>query len=96
MLLLFSAVLFLSAWLLFFVQPMFARLILPRLGGAPSVWNTCLVFFQVTLLLGYLYAHWLSWQFTPAQQAVIHVLLLTAALLVLGIHIRPSPAAGAG
>jgi len=54
---LFAATLFLSAALLFAVQPMLSKMVLPQLGGTPSVWNTCLCFFQATLLLGYLYAH---------------------------------------
>jgi len=54
------------------------------------VWTTCLVFFSIALLLGYLYAHWLSSKFSPRQQAFIHVTLLTVALLVLGIRCGPS------
>ncbi len=52
-----SVTIFLSAFLLFLVQPIIAKLILPQFGGGASVWATCLVFFQVTLLLGYAYAH---------------------------------------
>ena len=54
---LFSTTLFLSAFLLFSLQPMFAKMVLPRLGGTPAVWNTCMVFFQAALLAGYGYAH---------------------------------------
>ena len=50
-------VVFVSASLLFAVQPMFAKMVLPILGGAPAVWNTCMVFFQAALFAGYLYAH---------------------------------------
>jgi spermidine synthase len=57
---LFGLVVFLSAFLLFLVEPMAARQLLPVLGGSASVWITCLVFFQTALLLGYLYAHWLA------------------------------------
>ena len=46
-----------SATLLFLVQPMFAKMVLPSLGGTPAVWNTCMVFYQAMLLAGYLYAH---------------------------------------
>ena len=64
MLLVFSLTIFMSAFLLFMVQPMFARMVLPILGGDPSVWNTALVFHQAVLLGGYGYAHattrWLS------------------------------------
>src|SRR4051794_21802097 len=53
---LFAATLFTSAFLMFVVEPMVARMVLPMLGGAPAVWNTCLVFFQIMLLAGYAYA----------------------------------------
>ena len=55
--LLFAVTLFVSSALLFVVQPMIGRLVLPRLGGTPAVWNTCMVFFQAVLLAGYAYAH---------------------------------------
>ena len=55
-----AATILLSAALLFLLQPMFARMALPLLGGSPQVWNTCMVFFQVTLLAGYGYSHWLD------------------------------------
>ncbi len=90
---LYSLTIFLSAFLLFAAEPMAAKQLLPTLGGSSAVWTTCLVFFSVVLLLGYLYAHWISSIFTPAQQAVAHVLLLTVALLALGIPVRPNPAA---
>jgi hypothetical protein len=90
---LYTFTIFLSAFLLFVVEPMAAKQLLPTLGGSSAVWTTCLVFFSVVLLLGYLYAHWLSSRLTPTRQATIHILLLTAALLTLGVHIRPNPAA---
>src|SRR5580704_425351 len=90
---LYAVTVFLSAFLLFVVEPMAAKQLLPTLGGSSAVWTTCLVFFSVVLLLGYLYAHWISVRFTPARQAVIHILLLTVALLVLGSHTSPNPAA---
>src|SRR5271156_6028626 len=90
---LYALTIFLSAFLLFVAEPMAAKQLLPTLGGSSAVWTTCLVFFSLELLLGYLYAHWLSSRFSPKQQAMIHVVLLTAALLTLGIHIRPDPAA---
>jgi MFS family permease len=90
---LFALTIFLSAFLLLVVEPMAAKQLLPTLGGSAAVWTTCLVFFSLVLLLGYLYAHWISSQFNPTRQAVMHILLLTAALLTLGIHLRPSPAA---
>ena len=56
-LLFYAITLFVSAFLLFLVQPIIGQKILPKLGGTPSVWNTCVVFFQVTLLIGYAYTH---------------------------------------
>jgi SAM-dependent methyltransferase len=90
---LYSLTIFLSAFLLLVVEPMAAKQLLPTLGGSSAVWTTCLVFFSVALLLGYLYAHWISSLFDPKQQAVIHILILTMALLTLGISIQPGPAA---
>jgi SAM-dependent methyltransferase len=90
---LYALTIFLSAFLLLVVEPMAAKQLLPTLGGSSAVWTTCLVFFSVVLLLGYLYAHWISSLFDPKQQAVIHILILTMALLTLGIHIQPGPAA---
>ena len=58
--LLYGITVFLGAFLLFMVEPMAAKQILPTLGGSSAVWLTCLVFFQVMLLLGYLFAHWLK------------------------------------
>jgi SAM-dependent methyltransferase len=90
---LYGLTIFLSAFLLFVVEPMAAKQLLPTLGGSSAVWTTCLVFFSVMLLLGYLYAHWISTNFKPLRQAIIHIALLTAALLTLGVHVRPAPSA---
>src|SRR5271156_736157 len=90
---LYGLTIFLSAFLLFVVEPMAAKQLLPTLGGSSAVWTTCLVFFSLALLLGYLYAHWTSSFFGRGRQAAIHILLLTAALLTLGIRIRPSATA---
>jgi uncharacterized protein YqhQ len=68
---LYALTIFLSAFLLFVVEPMVAKQLLPTLGGSSAVWTTCLVFFSVVLLLGYLYAHWISATFSPIRQAVI-------------------------
>src|SRR5580698_4510110 len=75
----FGGMVFLSAFLLFLVEPMAAKQLLPMLGGSSAVWVTCLVFFQGALLLGYLYAHWLSRQ----ERVRVHLLLLGAAALML-------------
>ena len=74
-----------SAGLLFLVQPMFARMVLPMLGGSPSVWNTALVFYQMTLLAGYAYAHLLTRWLTVRRQAIVHVCIVVAAFLCLPI-----------
>jgi len=80
---LFTATLFVGACLLFLVQPMVSKMLLPHLGGSPSVWNTCMVFFQAVLLLGYAYAHWLATRFGGLAQAAIHAGVLGAAALFL-------------
>jgi spermidine synthase len=79
----FALALFTSAALLFWVQPLVAKMLLPLLGGAPSVWNTCMVFFQALLLAGYAYALLLSQRLSLRNQAILHALLLLAAGLVL-------------
>ena len=86
MLVLFTATIFLSAALLFVVEPMFARMALPMLGGSPAVWNTALVFYQAVLLLGYSYAHVLT-RLTPRRQALFHSVVLILPLLVLPISV---------
>jgi len=58
--LLYALTIFLSAFLLFQVQPIIAKIILPWFGGSPAVWTTCMLFFQSVLFLGYVYAHWLN------------------------------------
>lgn len=79
----FAATLFLSAALLFSVQPVFAKLVLPTLGGSPSVWAVAMCFFQATLLGGYCYAHLLNRHFGPRQALLCHLVLLAAALATL-------------
>src|SRR3954466_6551141 len=82
---LYGVAIFLSAFLLFEVQPMVAKMILPWFGGAASVWTVCLLFFQVALLLGYGYAHALTQRLDAPRQSVVHVVLLFASALVLPI-----------
>ena len=86
----FSAAIFLNAALLFSVQPMFTKMVLPLLGGSPAVWNTCLLFFQSLLLAGYLYAHLSSRWLSNRNQAILHVAILASAILVLPIHVPAS------
>ncbi|MGO9121986.1 MAG: fused MFS/spermidine synthase [Desulfomonilaceae bacterium] len=87
--LLYSGVIFLSAALLFWVEPFFGKMVLPLLGGSPAVWNTCLVFFQTALLLGYLYAHLQTTVFGLRAQTAIHQALLGCAFFFLPIMIPP-------
>jgi hypothetical protein len=83
----FTVTVFTSAFLLFAVQPMFARMVLPRLGGSPSVWSVAMVFFQTMLLAGYAYAHVLMRLARPAFAVAIHVVLLITAGLTLPLSI---------
>ena len=94
----FVIAIFVSAALLFMVQPMFTKMVLPRFGGAPAVWSVAMVFFQAALLAGYAYAHGLRAPCTrPAPSVVIHVAVMIAACSALPISIaagwgRPPPA----
>jgi hypothetical protein len=85
--LLFASTLFVSAALLFLVQPLLARMVLPLLGGAPAVWNTCMVFFQAALLAGYAYAHAAPAWLGVRRHAVLHLGLLLLPLLVLPLRL---------
>ena len=91
-----AGTIFLSSFLLFLVQPLIARLILPWFGGSAAVWTTCMLFFQVLLVAGYAYAHWLG-RLAGRRQALVHTVLLVAALATLPIVPDPSwkPAGGA-
>ena len=84
--LLHAATIFLSAFLLFLVQPVIAKQILPWFGGAAAVWATCLVFFQSVLLFGYAYSDWTTRLLTPRKQAWLHIALLAASLLTAADH----------
>ena len=90
--LLYGTTAFLSAFLLFLIEPLAAKQILPLLGGSSAVWLTCLVFFQTTLLLGYLYAHWLTRTPNPARQSRIHIaaLLIALAAVALSQFLHPT------
>lgn len=87
MLIIYSLTAFASAVLLFFVEPMFARMVLPLLGGSPAVWNTALVFYQAVLILGYLYAHAVMRWVPPRRQPLVHFGVLLFTLLWLPIQI---------
>jgi len=91
--LLFTVSIFLSAFLLFQIQPVIGKFILPWFGGTPAVWTTVILFFQVALTGGYAYAYWLTRRFEPKRQVTIHLSLigLTVLLLVVLSHLWPSP-----
>jgi hypothetical protein len=94
----FISAVFVSAVLLFAVEPLFAKIVLPRLGGAASVWSIAMVFFQTVLLAGYAYAHLLT-RIASARRAVaVHATVMLVASLVLPLHIAAGwgkpPAAG--
>jgi len=84
----FASTLFLGAALLFVVEPMVAKLLMPLLGGAPAVWITCMLFFQAALLLGYAYAHAATAWLGVRRQAALHLVVLALPLLVLPIRVR--------
>jgi hypothetical protein len=86
----YACTIFLSAFLLFAVQPMIGKIILPWFGGSAAVWSTCLLFFQFALLAGYLYAHWSTTRLKPKRQAILHILLMAASLAILPILPSPS------
>jgi hypothetical protein len=83
----FASTLALSAALLFSVQPMFAKMVLPLLGGTPAVWNTSMVFFQAVLLAGYAYAHYSTKLLDVRRQSVLHLLLLVSAFVALPVAV---------
>ena len=78
---LYGATIFLGAFLLFQVQPILGKYILPGFGGTPAVWTACLLFFQTLLLIGYLYSHLLTVRFGARSQAAIHALVLASSLV---------------
>src|SRR5208282_4455874 len=81
----FAFTLFCSATLLFLIEPMVGKMMLPLLGGTPAVWNTCMVFFQAALLAGYAYAHAMTTWLGTRRQVLLHTGLIFLPLLVLPI-----------
>jgi hypothetical protein len=94
----FTAAIFVSAALLFMVEPMFTKMVLPRFGGSPSVWSVAIVFFQAALLAGYAYAHLLTRHAPGRRSVVIHLAVMLVAVLALPLSIAAGwgapPAAG--
>jgi hypothetical protein len=83
----YATAIFLSALLIFAIQPMFTKMVLPQFGGSPSVWSVAMVVFQISLFIGYFYAHLLARGLRPSYAAIVHLSLLAvvAATLPLGI-----------
>ena len=90
---LYGLTLFVSALLLFSIQPMFAKMVLPKLGGAPAVWSVAMVFFQTVLLAGYAYAHLLNRTLRSRRAAMLHLVLVGVTAMALPIAIAPGWAA---
>ena len=80
---LFAVSIFLSAFLVFQIQPLIGKLILPWFGGTPAVWSTVLLFFQALLVAGYAYAYWLTGRRKRGRQSGIHIGLIAVAILLL-------------
>ena len=83
---LYALTILVSAFLLFQVQPVIAKIILPWFGGSAAVWTTCMLFFQLVLLLGYLYSHAVVRYLKPRAQMLVHTALLVASVIVLPIY----------
>jgi hypothetical protein len=88
--LVFATTILVSAFLLFQVQPLISKYILPWFGGSPSVWTTCMLFFQLVLFGGYLYAHLLTSYFSRRAQGIIHLSLIAVAIALMLPSIAPS------
>ena len=86
-LIVYTAAIFVSALLLFSVQPLFTKMVLPRLGGSPAVWSVAMVFFQSLLLAGYAYAHYLMTVKSRVVPVAVHLVLLVVAALTLPLSI---------
>src|SRR5438552_9708475 len=92
----YALTIFTGAFLLFGVQPLIGKYILPWFGGATGVWTTCMLFFQVVLLGGYAYAHLTARWLRPRTQTIVHLILLAAAVAMLPIIPSESWKPGAG
>src|SRR6266436_6046690 len=81
----FAVTIFTGAFLLFQVQPLIGKYLLPWFGGGPGVWTTCMLFFQLLLLAGYAYAHLISRRLRPRTQVIAHLALVGGALALLPV-----------
>jgi hypothetical protein len=91
---LFALTVFVSAYLLFQVQPLISKFILPWFGGSPSVWTAAMLFFQCVLFGGYVYAHLVSHYASPRVQSWLHIALLVGAALLRSVDVSSRSAAG--
>jgi hypothetical protein len=82
--LVYAATIFTGAFLLFQVEPLLARYILPWFGGTSAVWITCMLFFQLLLVVGYTYSHLIATRLNPRMQAIVHIAIVTACVLLMG------------
>ena len=81
----YAITIFISAFLLFQVQPIVSKYILPWFGGSPAVWTTCMLFFQSLLFAGYAYAHFSAQRLSPKRQALLHLAIILTALVLLRV-----------
>src|SRR5262245_8710961 len=81
----YAATIFISAFLLFQIQPMISKAILPWFGGTSTTWTVCLLFFQSLLFAGYAYAHFTNAWLRPGQQVMLHIVVILAALALLNV-----------
>ena len=84
----YSIAIFIGSALLFLIQPMAAKLLLPTFGGSPAVWTSAMLFFQVALLGGYAYAHYSNRLLDPARQRFVHLFLLVGAVVTLPFAVK--------
>ena len=87
-----ATIIFLSSFLLFLVQPLFGKLLLPAFGGTSSVWTTCMLFFQALLLIGYGYAHLCITRLNSRQLFTVHLLLAIASIVIYSASMGNTPA----
>ena len=81
---LYAITIFLSAFLLFQIQPLIAKIILPWFGGTSAVWITCMLFFQLLLVAGYAYSHLIATRLAPRRQVIVHVAIVSGCVLLMG------------
>lgn len=80
----YAITIFTGAFLLFQVEPLLARYILPWFGGTSAVWITCMLFFQLVLVVGYAYSHLIATRLQPRMQAIVHIAIVCACVLLMG------------